>query len=667
MYVKGEVVWAKIKGFPWWPGVVAKVVEDKTNPNSNVELLVNFVGENSHAQLSLDKVAKYQQKYNEFAKMKKKKLLESIEIADKILRGETTFENESEKLKEEYRNMQNDIKPKPKPIENPSLKKAKSDRPSDKSPVHGADSNLQQYESDQSSTQEAELGGSPSEKNKKKAAQAEKKEGKRKLSLSKTGNAMAIEKSPITGKSVKTGINGKREAEENQIELEEPKPAKNLKTNENIDERDNKKPEELPNKLQRQNSRQSTASAPSAVTTNKSSASASTDNTATVTAAVVPVTSAVVATPTMQVESNIKPNKASTKSNIKGFEDLFNLLIEKISSNGSASVSGSIIEKSIEDVISKINPDTVGISEILENNLGKNIHILIVLLDELCNLPSLDSSIESELSALKDRLFSYTDIIKNRLTLHFIENVDYSSHWLKKLEEKRSKDGDKKSREPVRANKSQQIEEEGNNNNNNLSARIEEEIESDKAGPSLQINFEEFRFEGDKKKVLADKNQKMVTTTSTTKMTKPIYNPGGDKKGDNKQKENVMNPNLRKKICLKMCKILQEKYRLEKDTAQELTLRIEHRIRLASPDMQAEYKEKVLVILKLLKFALLNVEDFTNEYNVDFNALKERLDDYQVQHGEVGMDAGLGDDSPPLTKEISRNSSVMNGKMGEVK
>lgn len=667
MYVKGEVVWAKIKGFPWWPGVVAKVVEDKTNPNSNVELLVNFVGENSHAQLSLDKVAKYQQKYNEFAKMKKKKLLESIEIADKILRGETTFENESEKLKEEYRNMQNDIKPKPKSLENPSLKKAKSDRPSDKSPVHGADSNLNQSESDQSSTQDAELGGSPSEKNKKKAAQAEKKEGKRKLSFSKTGDKMVVEKSPITGKVAKTGINGKREAEENQIELEEPKPAKNLKTNENIDERENKKTEELPNKLQRQNSRQSTASVPSAITTNKSAASASTDNTTTVTtvATVAPVTSAV--TPTMQIESNtntnIKTNKASTKSNIKGFEDLFNLLIEKISNNGSPSVSGSIIEKSIEDVISKINPETVGISEILENNLGKNIHILIVLLDELCNLPSLDSSIESELSALKDRLFSYTDIIKNRLTLHFIENVDYSSHWLKKLEEKRSKDGDKKSREPVRTNKSQQIEEEGNNS----SVRIEEEIESDKLNPSLQINFEEFRFEGDKKKVLSDKNSKMVTTTSTTKMTKPIYNPGGDKKGDNKQKENVMNPNLRKKICLKMCKILQEKYRLEKDTAQELTLRIEHRIRLASPDMQADYKEKVLVILKLLKFALLNVEDFTNEYNVDFNALKERLDDYQAQHGEVGMDAGLGDDSPPMTKEISRNSSVMNGKMGEVK
>ena len=108
--------------------------------------------------------------------------------------------------------MQNEIKPKPKPSENPSLKRAKSDRPSDKSPTHGADSNLQQYESDQSSTQEAEIGASPSEsietgslktnltENKKKGSQADKKEGKRKSSFSKTGNTMAIEKSPIPQK-----------------------------------------------------------------------------------------------------------------------------------------------------------------------------------------------------------------------------------------------------------------------------------------------------------------------------------------------------------------------------------------------------------------------------------------------------------------------------------
>jgi len=31
------------------------------------------------------------------------------------------------------------------------------------------------------------------------------------------------------------------------------------------------------------------------------------------------------------------------------------------------------------------------------------------------------------------------------------------------------------------------------------------------------------------------------------------------------------------------------------------------------------------------------------------------------------LDGGLGDDSPPMAKDISRNSSMMNGNMGEVK
>jgi len=94
----------------------------------------------------------------------------------------------------------------------PSLKKAKSDRPSDKSPNTNGDSNLHNYESDQSSTQDAELISSPSEsietsgiisnltENKKKGKETEKKEVKRKNSLPKTSTPMVIEKSPITQK-----------------------------------------------------------------------------------------------------------------------------------------------------------------------------------------------------------------------------------------------------------------------------------------------------------------------------------------------------------------------------------------------------------------------------------------------------------------------------------
>ncbi len=146
------------------------------------------------------------------------------------------------------------------------------------------------------------------------------------------------------------------------------------------------------NKLVRQNSRQSTASVPSVITTNKSSASASTaaENTVTVQPVLLKANSQ------PAIENIIKTNK---KANIKGFEDLFNLLIEIISNNGATPISASVIEKSIEEVLSKINPETVSISEILENNLGKNIHILIVLLDELCNsVPFPSLNIDSEVS-----------------------------------------------------------------------------------------------------------------------------------------------------------------------------------------------------------------------------------------------------------------------------
>ena len=95
----------------------------------------------------------------------------------------------------------------------------------------------------------------------------------------------------------------------------------------------------------------------------------------------------------------------------------------------------------------------------------------------------------------------------------------------------------------------------------------------------------------------------MVTTS--TKVTKFAYNPSSDmKKSDNKAKDIVVNAPLRKKICVKMCKILQEKYKLEKAEAQGLTIRLEEKIRLEHPDMEAQYKEKVLITLKLLKVTL---------------------------------------------------------------
>tara|TARA_B110000503_G_C6806144_1_gene273131 strand:+ start:106 stop:303 length:198 start_codon:yes stop_codon:yes gene_type:complete len=48
-YEKGELVWAKLKGYPWWPSVVVECINNNSEYNDpdRVELLVNFIGENS--------------------------------------------------------------------------------------------------------------------------------------------------------------------------------------------------------------------------------------------------------------------------------------------------------------------------------------------------------------------------------------------------------------------------------------------------------------------------------------------------------------------------------------------------------------------------------------------------------------------------------------------
>jgi hypothetical protein len=96
-YYQDELVWAKIKGFSWWPGVVSSV--DKGKDGNETQITVNFVGENSHAVLTLDKVMKYREGYAQCSQTKKRSLLDAIETANRIEAGTTTYIDEKEKLK----------------------------------------------------------------------------------------------------------------------------------------------------------------------------------------------------------------------------------------------------------------------------------------------------------------------------------------------------------------------------------------------------------------------------------------------------------------------------------------------------------------------------------------------------------------------------------------
>jgi len=63
----------------------------------------------------------------------------------------------------------------------------------------------------------------------------------------------------------------------------------------------------------------------------------------------------------------------------------------------------------------------------------------------------------------------------------------------------------------------------------------------------------------------------------------------------------IENKLLRKKICHKMSQLLQEKYGMEKVKSQEITLRVEVKIRNLHPDMKDGYKQKFRNLLKMMK------------------------------------------------------------------
>jgi hypothetical protein len=55
--------------------------------------LVNFIGHLSHASIPSSRIQKFERKYKEFSKTKKKSLLNSIYLANKINKGELSFNN----------------------------------------------------------------------------------------------------------------------------------------------------------------------------------------------------------------------------------------------------------------------------------------------------------------------------------------------------------------------------------------------------------------------------------------------------------------------------------------------------------------------------------------------------------------------------------------------
>ena len=101
-FKKGDVVWAKVKGYPWWPGEIRQITikQAKTEPKDKQTIYrINFIGDNTHVDVPKEKVENFEDKYAKYSQIKKKKLQKAIDKAKRMLKEkEGTVNNNKQSL-----------------------------------------------------------------------------------------------------------------------------------------------------------------------------------------------------------------------------------------------------------------------------------------------------------------------------------------------------------------------------------------------------------------------------------------------------------------------------------------------------------------------------------------------------------------------------------------
>ena len=93
-----DVVWGKLKGFPWWPAVIVKFVHNKEHANDNV-VLIKFIGDLTTAVISISRLLSFDEHYIRFSTTKHKQLLRAIAEAKRIHNGEISFNHYCKSVK----------------------------------------------------------------------------------------------------------------------------------------------------------------------------------------------------------------------------------------------------------------------------------------------------------------------------------------------------------------------------------------------------------------------------------------------------------------------------------------------------------------------------------------------------------------------------------------
>ena len=77
----GEVIWAKIRGYPYWPAMITGTEDD----NREKKYAISFIGDNTHASLAKKCLEKFEKGLQLYSNTKKKIYLKVLKKQRKYI------------------------------------------------------------------------------------------------------------------------------------------------------------------------------------------------------------------------------------------------------------------------------------------------------------------------------------------------------------------------------------------------------------------------------------------------------------------------------------------------------------------------------------------------------------------------------------------------------
>ncbi len=90
-FIEEEIVWAKLKGYPWWPAVILSIKKDINTDEQKYRVV--FFGNYIQATLKKLYISKFDNNYKQYSKTKNKDLIDIIKAAKDINDSENSEKN----------------------------------------------------------------------------------------------------------------------------------------------------------------------------------------------------------------------------------------------------------------------------------------------------------------------------------------------------------------------------------------------------------------------------------------------------------------------------------------------------------------------------------------------------------------------------------------------